>query len=111
MIEKKLIQYLQDSLNVPVFLEIPANTSGLFVVVERTGGSGSSRLFNSTIAIQSYGPKLSDAAELNQEVIQAMELFPEDDDITEVSLNSFYNFTNTNTKQRRYQAVFNITHY
>lgn len=111
MIETKLISYLQTSLGVPVYLEIPADTSGKFVVIERTGGSGDSKLFYSTFAIQSYGPQLSDAIELNESVMQSMESFPTDDLITAVSLNSYYNFTNTTTKQRRYQAVYNITHY
>ena len=112
MIETKVIKYLKDNLNVPVYLEIPPDTTGKFIVIERTGGSGSSKLFTSTFAIQSYGPKLSDAIQLNQSVIKKMEAFPTSEgDVTGVTLNGYYNFTNTQTKQRRYQAVFNINHY
>ena len=35
----------------------------------------------------------------------------EEDDIIEVELQSDYNFTDTETKEYRYQAVFNVTHY
>ena len=33
------------------------------------------------------------------------------DEIIQIELNSDYNFTDTETKEYRYQAIFNITHY
>lgn len=33
------------------------------------------------------------------------------DEIIQIDLNSDYNFTDTETKEYRYQAIFNITHY
>jgi hypothetical protein len=35
----------------------------------------------------------------------------EEDDIVSVELNSDYNFTDTETSEYRYQAVYVITHY
>ena len=52
-----------------------------------------------------------DAAALNEEVILAMQNLIEVDDVTHVELNSNYNYTDTTTKEYRYQAVFDITHY
>ena len=48
---------------------------------------------------------------LNDEVKDAMVGFAELDEITRVELETDYNFTNTATKQYRWQAVYQITHY
>ena len=60
--------------------------------------------------MQSYAPSLFEAAELNERVKAAMDdliLLP---DIFSAKLDSDYNFTDTATKQYRYQAVYNITY-
>jgi hypothetical protein len=51
------------------------------------------------------------AAKLNDDVINAMNDLIELDDICRVELNSNYNYTDTETKEYRYQAVFDINHY
>ena len=48
---------------------------------------------------------------LNDTVASAMVGFAELDEITRVELETDYNFTNTATKQYRWQAVYQITHY
>jgi hypothetical protein len=52
-----------------------------------------------------------EAATLNEQVKQAVFDSVSLDEITAVSLNSDYNYTDTATKRYRYQAVFVITHY
>ena len=80
------------------------------VFVERTGGRGKF-LRETTIAIQSYGNSLYEAAVLNEEVIAYMQGLIERDEVTKVTLNSNYNYTDTTTKEYRYQAVFDVIHY
>ena len=70
----------------------------------------------STIAIQSVvnslsGNTLLEALELNEEVKQAMFDIISEDEIIRSDLNSDYNYTDNTTKEYRYQAVFEITHY
>ena len=48
---------------------------------------------------------------LNEAVKEAMVGFAELGNITRVELQTDYNFTNTATKQYRWQAVYLITHY
>jgi hypothetical protein len=48
---------------------------------------------------------------LNDKVKAAMKRFVRLDNVTRVELETDYNFTNTTTKQYRWQAVYNITHY
>lgn len=82
-----------------------------FIVIEKTGSSMENWICESTIAIQSYAPTLYEAANLNKTVIAAMFGALALDEITRVELNSDYNFTDTETKRPRYQAVFDIVHY
>ena len=115
MIEKTILDYLQARLNpVPVGLQEPNNqnpTPENFVVIQRTGGGEDNKIKSATFAIQSYGATLYDAGNLSQRVVRALLDAVSIDEITRVSLNSEYEFTDTETKRPRYQAVFDVTHY
>lgn len=110
MIEKIVLDYLEETLDVPVSLEVPEGESE-YVALEKTGGYETNYIYYSTIAVQSIAPTLYEAACLNEKVIAAMQGVEALDDVSECRLNSDYNFTDTTTKVYRYQAVFDIVHY
>ena len=110
MIAKTLHDYLGSNLDVPVVMEAPEQTKG-YVLIDQTGSSRTNHIITTTFAIQSYGASLYDAMVLNDEVKDAMVGFAELDEITRVELETDYNYTNTATKQYRWQAVYLITHY
>lgn len=111
MIETIVLEYLKGK-GFEAFMEMPKNTLSFpFVLIEKTGSSVQNHVATSTLAIQSYASSLYDAAELNKELISAMNDMISLPEISKVSLNSDYNFTDTSTKRYRYQAVFDITHY
>lgn len=110
MIEKVLLEYLEDNLDVPVVYEAPAQITS-YVLIDKTGSSRRNTIVTSTFAIQSYGASLLEAAELSKTVEGVMDSFWREDGITRVELDTDYNFTNTATKQYRWQAVYRITHY
>ena len=110
MILKTLRDYLDNALNVPVVVEAPTRTSN-YVLIEQTGSSRTNHIITTTFAIQSYGNSLYEAMSLNDAVEDAMVGFAELGNITRVELQTDYNFTNTTTKQYRWQAVYSITHY
>jgi hypothetical protein len=110
MIEMIICNYLSTKLDCQVLPEKPKRPFGRMVFVERTGGNGRF-IRNTTIAIQSYGTSMYEAAELNEEVIRAMESIWELNEVVKVDLNQNYNFTDTTTKEYRYQAVFDVKHY
>ena len=110
MIAKTLLDYLDHNLSVPVVMEAPEQTTD-YVLIDQTGSSRTNHIITTTFAIQSYGRSLYEAMLLNQRVEAAMDGFAELDEITRVELETDYNFTNTATKQYRWQAVYNITHY
>lgn len=110
MIETTVLDYLSSVLPEPCSLEVPERPPVRFVVLEKTGSSRKNFINTATFAVQSYAPSLFEAAELNERVKAAMDeliLLP---DIFSAKLDSDYNFTDTTTKQYRYQAVYNITY-
>lgn len=111
MIEKIILNYLNSKLNVPVFMERPEKDTGEYVVIEKTGSGRMNYINRATFALQSFGSTLVRAAEINEDVKAAMDdliVLPE---ISRSQLNSDYNYTDTQKKRYRYQAVYDITHY
>ena len=115
MIELTIKTYLSQRLaeaGIEVGLELPPGKDpAKYVVIEKTGSSKTNRLPNATLAIQSYGPTLYDAASLNESIKTIMEEAVSLDDISKVSINSDYNFSDPDTKRYRYQAIFQIWYY
>jgi len=111
MIEKIMLDYLNDALTAPVYMERPVNPPREYVIIQKTGSSKRNQICSSTLAFQSYSSSLYEAALLNEVVKNAVENAVTLPEISSAKLNSDYNFTNTAAKQYRYQAVFDITHY
>ena len=112
MIEITVYEYLKRKMSpTTVVTEIRQGMPSSFIFVEKTGSSMRDRLKVARFAVQSYGPTLLDAATLNENVIAAMLDMVEEAVVTAVELNSDYNYTDTQTKMPRYQAVFEITYY
>lgn len=110
MILTELLSYLNATLSVEAYAEAPEELTD-YVLLEQTGSSRRNHIITTTIAIQSYGNSMLDAMTLNEEVKEAMDGFLQLDDVTRVELETDYNFTDTTTKQYRWQAVYDITHY
>jgi len=111
MIEILIKQYLDGHLSVPSFLQYPETAPVRFVLFEKTSSSKKNHLPIATIAFKSYAESMYEAAKLNEELKEVVENLIELDNIRGIKLNSDYNFTDTTTKQNRYQAVFDIKHY
>lgn len=115
-IEKIVYEYLQGR-NFNVYMQapesnpIPDEPMPSFVLIQKTGSGMTERLMEATLAIQSYGPSFWDASELNASIIEAMLDIISLDPITKITLNSDYEFADTERKQPRYQAVFDIVYY
>ena len=115
MIEITLIDYLiSKDLTVRnhIYAEVPEDPPDLYIVIEKTGSGKTNRINRAMVAIQSIGKKgkksLLDVMRLNEEVLQAMDEMAQLPGIFRCELNSDYNFTNEQTKEYRYQAVFDV---
>ena len=109
--EKIVKDYLQSSLGIPVRLEEEDDLGNEYVLIEKTGSSTGNHIASATLAVQSFSTSLYGAATLNERVKAAMEKIIELDDISKCELNSDYNYTDTNRKKYRYQAVFDIVYF
>ncbi|MBQ6359369.1 MAG: hypothetical protein IJI97_10565 [Clostridia bacterium] len=108
MIEKTVLDWLGEQLTAPVYAEVPEGPPDAFVVVERTASGRTDRLRTATVAVQAYGASLYDAAALCEQVIAAMDGLASLPRVSACRLQSAYNWPDTRTKRRRYQAVFDI---
>lgn len=113
MLETILLQRLAEGTGCPTYMEAPENKPERYIILERTGGGErGAEMRTAMMAVQSYGPTLLDAAELNEEVLEIMsEIQYRENSIISCELNSTYNFTDTRTKRYRYQAVFDLVYF
>lgn len=111
MVESIVKNYLQSNLNVPVRLEEEDDLGKEYILIEKTGSNKENHVASATLAVQSFSMSLYGAATLNERVKTAMEKIIELDDISKCELNSDYNYTDTNRKKYRYQAVFDIVYF
>lgn len=111
MIEQIIIDYLNQNLDTPVYMEVPEDPPESFVIVEKTSGAKENYIQYAMMAFQSYASTLYNAALLNEEVKSAVENMTGLSSISSVQLNSDYNYTDTSTKRYRYQAVYEIYYY
>lgn len=111
MIEKTIRSYLLRKMEIPILMEEDERNYEKFILIDKTGSSPNEGLTTTTLAIQSYDITLLKTAELNELLKEAMEEAVELDEITRVELNTDYNYTDTEKKRYRYQAVYQITHY
>lgn len=109
-IEQILIDYLNDGLGVPVYAERPKSKAcpSSYVLIERTGYSVENYIKNAMVAIQAYGQTMEEAMLLNESIIDLMGNIENDARVFCARLNSSYNYTDTTTKEYRYQSVYDI---
>lgn len=117
MIEKIILDYLAEELSpMPVLMETPAGTPedpipDEYILIEKTGSSETNLIPSATFAFQSISSQsLYRAAQINEDVKGAMFTVISLPEVSRARLNSDYNFTDTRTKQYRYQAVYDITY-
>ena len=115
IIEKSILDYLLDaglSVGTNVYCELPVYAPDEYVIVERSGGNQTNHVFQALIIVQSISSvSLYRAMEINEEVVAAMTRYGEESpDVYSCDLNSNYNYPNTNTKEYRYQAIFDLNY-
>ena len=108
MIEKIVLDYLNEILEVPAYMEMPQQQPDRFVIIEKTGGSRENHINSATFALQSYAESKYLAASLNEEVKAAMDKITELNTVSKSEYNTDYDYTDTAKKKYRYQAVYDL---
>lgn len=111
MLEVTIKQFLETRVNVPVYLEVPADAAKEYYAIERVGGSEDEKIFHSSVTIESVGKSLYSAALMDENLYNIMCDLPTMPDVSSINLNSHYNATDTERKQYKYKALFDINHY
>lgn len=111
IIEQILVERLNRVLGVSVVAEESSPIVPREVVLEKIGSSRENFITTSMISAKSYAESLHEAAQLNEEVKEAMFDSVVLDEVSGCSLNSEYNNTDTVRKRYCYRSVFNITHF
>ena len=109
IIEAIVIDYLSSLLEVPVVAESPETEPDSYVRIEKVGRQGKDYIVTDSVAFQSYGATLYEAAALDEKVQELMPGIIKRVDISGIHLVSNYNATDTRKKQYRYQCIFDIS--
>ncbi len=110
IIEAVVIDYLKGLVDVPVVAESPEKEPASFIRIERVGREKKNFIITDSIAFQSYGASMYEAAALDEKVQELMADITSRADISGIHLVSNYNATDTRKKQYRYQCIFDISH-
>ena len=111
MIEVLMLNHLSRELDIPVYAEVPEDKPERYVVIKKADYHKKDFLRCSMMLARSYGPTLLAAAELSSQVEKAMYSIIRDPRVSGCYCTGNYNFTDEETKQYRYQAVFDIYHF
>lgn len=110
IIEKKIIEYLEPLLSVDVVTESPEEGSLPYVRIERVGRAVRNHVTTDSVAFQSYGRTMLEAADLDEEVQELMKGIVSLDEISRISLQSNYNASDTSNLKYRYQCIYDIVY-
>lgn len=111
MLETVILDYVSAALSVPVRMEIPADPPTRYVVLKRSGRGRENGLESANLIADSYAESLLEALKLNERVKTVLDSLDTLDEISSVELATDYPSVDTNNKQYRYQAVYEIYHY
>ena len=111
MIEKTVLDYMNTFSSIPWYMETPVAPPEEYGLIQKTGSSRDNWIYRATIVLQTHAASAYRAACLNEETKTLMDQIIMMHEIAASRLNSDYNFTNTQTKKYRYQAVYDLVHY
>lgn len=109
MIEETVMKYLEQELDIPVFQE--EKNLDTYLLVGKSGTSRENYLDSAVFFIQSYAISKYEACKLNEQVKKAMDEIIKLDAVVSSKLNTDYDYTDTNKKKYRYQAIYDLVFY
>lgn len=111
MIEKIVKDYLESTVWIPVWMEKPSEKPNEYILITKTENAQKDFISSATIELLVHAGSMNKAAILNEKVKKAMDDLVMLDEIVKSKLNTDYPYTDTQTKEYRYQAVYDIVYY
>lgn len=109
-VEAIVVEYLSENLTCSVSSEVPNPRPDYLVTVERTGGPMALGIDRPTIALQAWAPTRFEAQKLGNRVCATISDIDELACVSQVTINSFYNFP-TEHDEQRYQLIVDLVMY
>ena len=112
LIESAVIGHLCTELNTAnVFAGRPKDPPAAYWLIEKTAAQEENHILQATIAVQSISSNsLLEAAQMSNDAEEAMRRLILLENVGSSKLNSAYNYTDPETREYRYQAVFDINY-
>lgn len=111
MIEKVLLDYLSEEMDVPVFMELQdGEEPEQYITIQKSGGSLDNHVGATTFYIQSNAPSLFAASLLNERVKETLLNGDVNGMVYGVKLIADFNASDTVSKQYRYHSTFTLYH-
>lgn len=109
-IEALLVEYLSETLDIPVAADVPEVMPDEFISLERTGGQFNQMVLdNPSVAIQVWSTSRASAKNRAYEVDRLVRAMTDVyTDVVRADRNSLYNFPDPGAKKARYQIVFDF---
>ena len=111
MIEIVVKEFMEQQLPVPLYMEYPEDPPDSFVGLKKGDSGRENHLDSAMFVVDSYGPSLLVAAQLNEQVKSILDDLVQLDTVSSSRRAGDYPAFDTKNKRHRYQAVQNITHY
>lgn len=113
MIEAITKNYVQEKMGIPSYLNAPSDKPDKYVRIRKSGSSGDRFIETAIFIFYCVSEKsLYEAAQMNEDLKEVMYDMPGFiDAVSKVELNSDGNFTDTKTKEYRYQSIFEVTYH
>lgn len=110
-VEERILTFLSKKMApIPVYMMRPEEPDSEYCIMEVNTGQEVNRVVGASVTVRSVAPTLYRAATLSYQVIAAMRDLVDVNNVTSCALNSNVNYTDTTTKEYRYQTLFTI-HY
>lgn len=111
IIEAIIIEYLEKTLGIETYAEIPEVKPDKYIIVEKIDGGRINQIDASTLSVYSYAKTLVDAAVLNEQVKSALLNAIVIDDITSSKIGGENRNIDKDNKEYRYETIINLYHY
>lgn len=108
MIERIVIEYLNNTLGIPTYAEKPNKNPNQYIVIKNIGSGRTDCIDAVTLSIMSYAQTLDNALNLNEQVQNAMYDIVALDNVSKCKLGGGGQSIDTQSKTYAYESIFNI---
>lgn len=110
MIEKTVLAYLNEKLDVSVYAEEPATKESSYCILQTIDAGRKNYINKVTVVIRSYAPSLQEAGELYTRVKEAMYGINALDNVSSAKLGGGGQAIDEATDRYAYDCVFNLVY-